>query len=577
MAVKVFRPMLTTLFSVIWQVGFAAPTVTPTPPRPHATPWFLSIDQNAKLLDETQCRRITRFIHDRINHTLSSDAPFPITETQDATPRTVFLSISDLKTPAITVRGSGIGLRQAVLSALDQAQNRLPSSKTPRVVKVDFVDSVRKIAPLPLDHINPDTKGLFGVIPKDPSEHAMIPADVLSKPATVNPHSDITYLFNVFSFYDDGQHLEKLFRGHRLANTLSPSVIEEHLQYATNYLKQSVHPDGQFDYLYNADQNGFENDYNILRHAGTTYAMLQLYQHHKDQELLNDAKCALDYLAKSIMPCGNPSTHSQCLIENGSIKIGGNGLAILAFAKYAEVTKESKYNMLMTQLGNWILSMQEPTGEFKIQTISYPFEQPMQQTCDFYPGEALLALNRLNQIVPDKKWLDAAEKGAQFLITVRDKNKTLDELQPDHWLLYTLNELYRARKNPMYLEHAFKIADAMIAKQIRKPHYPDWYGGYYTPPRSTPTATRTEALCSAFLLARDFSDTERRKTLLNAIHYNVHFQLQTQLMPELAMHYPNPHRALGGFRSALTTNDVRIDYVQHNVSGILTYFDIITR
>ena len=57
--------------------------------------------------------------------------------------------------------------------------------------------------------------------------------------------------------------------------------------------------------------------------------------------------------------------------------------------------------------------------------------------------------------------------------------------------------------------------------------------------------------------------------LLQVLELGVRFQLQTQLRPESAMYLPDPQRAIGGFRRSLTNFEIRIDYVQHNISSLL--------
>ena len=166
-------------------------------------------------------------------------------------------------------------------------------------------------------------------------------------------------------------------------------------------------------------------------------------------------------------------------------------------------------------------------------------------------------------------WLDTAEKAAQYLINVRDGDLALGKLSHDHWLLYGLNELYRRRQKPLYLKHALRISTAIVRSQNRVPKYPDWLGSYYRPPRTTPTATRTEGLCAAYALARDFGHPKEAEAILDAIRLGVAFQLQTQSRPESAMYLPNPRRCLGGFHRSLTNFEIRIDYVQHNISALL--------
>jgi hypothetical protein len=143
------------------------------------------------------------------------------------------------------------------------------------------------------------------------------------------------------------------------------------------------------------------------------------------------------------------------------------------------------------------------------------------------------------------------------------------ELPHDHWLLYGLNELYRLRPNPLYLSHSRRIVDAIITSQHRNNVDLDWIGGFYSPPRSTPAATRTEGLCAAYQLQQEFNGAT--EGIVETAELALRFQLQTQLTPESVMYLPEPQRALGGFRRSLTEFEVRIDYVQHNISSLLCW------
>ena len=58
--------------------------------------------------------------------------------------------------------------------------------------------------------------------------------------------------------------------------------------------------------------------------------------------------------------------------------------------------------------------------------------------------------------------------------------------------------------------------------------------------------------------------------MLAVIRLGVRFQLQAQYLPELAMHLPRPQQALGGFRHNAASGEVRIDYVQHEISSLLS-------
>jgi hypothetical protein len=128
----------------------------------------------------------------------------------------------------------------------------------------------------------------------------------------------------------------------------------------------------------------------------------------------------------------------------------------------------------------------------------------------------------------------------------------------------------------LYLDHARRIAQAIVQSQHRAPAYPDWLGGYLTPPTTTPTATSSEGLRAAYLLVHDFGDPQEAEVILEALRLGVAFQLQAQFRPESVLYFRNPRRPLGGFRRSLTDSEIRIDYVQHNLSSILGLYHIMS-
>ena len=259
----------------------------------------------------------------------------------------------------------------------------------------------------------------------------------------------------------------------------------------------------------------------------------------------------------------------SAIVEDGSVKLGGNGLAIIALSKYTELTGDRKYLPYMIELSRWIKLAQNDSGEFFIHKAFYPSGKVDNFKSGYYPGEAILGLLRLYRLTSDESLLDTAEKNALYLINIRDKDVPPEKLNHDHWLLYALNELYRERKKDIYLKHAFLISSVIIEAQNRTPEYPDWLGSFYKPPRSTPTATRIEGLYAACQLARDFGTDEDVSKILEAMKLGISFQLQTQVRPENAIYLKDPHFSTGGFRRSLTSFEIRIDYVQHNISSIL--------
>ncbi len=63
--------------------------------------------------------------------------------------------------------------------------------------------------------------------------------------------------------------------------------------------------------------------------------------------------------------------------------------------------------------------------------------------------------------------------------------------------------------------------------------------------------------------------------ILEAARSGIDFQLQLQFRPESALYLPEPRRALGRFSRSLTDFEIRIDYVQHNLSSLLALREIL--
>jgi hypothetical protein len=268
------------------------------------------------------------------------------------------------------------------------------------------------------------------------------------------------------------------------------------------------------------------------------------------------------------------------IVYRDAIKLGGSGLSIIALAEHMKVTGNDTYLKDMQELARFINYSQKESGEF-ISKRYYSTGIIDDFVSQYYPGEALLGLCRLYSLDKNESWLDIAEKGAKYLINIRDAGIQTLDLTHDHWLMMALNELYRYRSDTLYYNHTIRIAEAIMYLQRdninRNAEKDEWLGSYYTPPRSTPTACRTEGLVAAYHLTKDFGDNDSAEIILNAINLAVGFQMRTQLTPERVKNLPNPSQALGGFTGYLNDFEIRNDYVQHNICSILGYYKILNQ
>jgi uncharacterized protein YyaL (SSP411 family) len=297
--------------------------------------------------------------------------------------------------------------------------------------------------------------------------------------------------------------------------------------------------------------------------------MLELYEVTRDEAVRTAAERALAFLAAQAKKCPTVPD-AQCIVEAGEIKLGGNGLAILAIAKHAQVTGSEQYVGLASELARFVTSTQSAEGQFTIHKMDIDGSVD-DFVSGYYPGEAIFGLARLYEQDGNEAWITAAHRGALWLIEVRDGGKDISELDHDHWLLYALNELHAHNGDERYLIHARKITDAIVSLQHRElqNEYKAWNGGYYNPPRSTPTATRSEGLGAAIELFMRAGDGEFEAKARDALARGLAFELRTQLTPEKITSLGAESAGLGGFHESLGEYGVRIDYVQHNISALL--------
>lgn len=373
------------------------------------------------------------------------------------------------------------------------------------------------------------------------------------------------------SYYEgDGGVPVELYRGNRQEQDLSPAGLLAAAVLGGDYLLRHQHADGSFDYTYQAKTDEVGTSYNLLRHAGACYSLFELYGATGDRRYLDAGSRGLEWLRQHFRG-PKPEDAAQDFLavvsEDEEAKLGGAALAVLAMLRYQEVSGDDRWLPVMRQLGRFMVFMQEEDGKF---TSKYFYGPPDPKPFDsiYYPGEAILALARLSRVDPEGPWLKVSMDGAGWLIGVRDLGKTVDRLPHDHWLLIGLDELYQlSDQGRTFYIHGRRIADSILRAQRRRAPYPDWVGTFYTPPRSTPTATRAEALVAMTRLAHRAGDDTT--PYVEALRLMASFERRTQLYDESVLYTPRPDLAAGGFRRGLDHWEVRIDYVQHNLSALL--------
>ncbi|WP_233254356.1 glycoside hydrolase family protein [Salipaludibacillus keqinensis] len=526
----------------------------------------------------------------------------------------VFLSFSNKYMRAYVATGKGKDVQSAIEEAISVYRKNKAVNFKPVSVKLDVVTM---LLPVKKDqsriNINKDEvfyrRGEDGLALSEDFSAAFLPEEVEAYRMIKNRHIQKDRVFDafekhfllpeqkitknfigndfmdLFKFRTDSHYIDKdgylpLHRGHRTYEDLSKEDLWKAIELTKdNYYKQVVNSKGKYIYSYMPQEVTQADDYNILRHAGTTYSMLETYELMPDENLMKAIERAIKYLLTKVKDIEINGHKAQVVVEKNKCKLGGNGLSIVTLAKYTQLTGNKEYVPLMQDMATWMGQLQDETGKFAVHKQVFSTGEDSGFVSHYYPGEAILSLVRLYQVDKNEKWLDLAENEANYLINIRDKEADLDSIAHDHWLLYALNDLYRERPKDMYMKHAFFISEAIVkAQRLDKKEYnSEWIGSFEQPgtPRSTPAACRSEGLCAAYRMAMDHGHKKEADQYKKTIIETIKFQLQMQLKPESVMYYTNKKLCLGAFHAGLKNYELRNDYTQHNISSLIAFYNIL--
>ncbi len=307
-------------------------------------------------------------------------------------------------------------------------------------------------------------------------------------------------------------------------------------------LARLVQGDGRFRYRFQADSTEDLSGYNVLRHAGAIWALLDVYRDTGDDVLLAAARRATTYLLDSSLRFFR-DYRNVCICEDNKIKLGGNALTVLALVSLYEHTGDRFVLAVAEQLAAFMLLERDDTGDF-IHKRYFQSGKRSAFKSAYYTGEALLALIALYGASKEQSWLAAARE-IETTLAPRDYGVA----EQSHWLLYFLEMISRYEAAPLYADHAVKIGRHIL----NYPQYLSWQ-------RSTPIACRTEGLLALVRLSeRVVLDAGLLRSAQRQVVDNLERQLTFRQSDGSFIRGGNDRRA----------HEVRIDYLQHNISAFL--------
>ncbi|NDL71053.1 UDP-N-acetylmuramoyl-tripeptide--D-alanyl-D-alanine ligase [Vreelandella alkaliphila] len=354
--------------------------------------------------------------------------------------------------------------------------------------------------------------------------------------------------------------------GRRATPPLTAVSTGELIARSTRFLGKQVSQDGRYVYGYFPCFDRRINTYNSLRHASSTYALLEGYEACAEQALLSHEE--LDVLRQQIASalsglCSQFVIHRQgaaYVVDVGDIiKLGANAVAILALVKYHQVTGDDRYAELADALALGISRMQETDGSFVHVLNAADLSVKEKTRIIYYDGEAAFALMRLYDHTRDSRWLACVVKAFDYFIASGHENAH------DHWLAYCSNELVTHCPERKY----FAFAVRNIAG------YVDFIRERIT---TFPTLLELSMAFHKTLLKLekrpDLADVLNgfdTNAFYRALHARANYLLNGFFWPEVAMYFKAPATIVDGFFIRHHSFRVRIDDVEHYLSGLVAY------
>ncbi|WP_040030659.1 MULTISPECIES: hypothetical protein [Staphylococcus cohnii species complex] len=475
---------------------------------------------------------------------------------------------------------------------------RKNTGKNAEWIKIDFVTSIEKIKYEQLKHdlthtrrnyveygFSLDNTWKLAFLPEEINTNAFIRPEPNSKELFMSEKNINNYIKkykrirkyfthrnyeneDVYKFYTKSYFIEKdqlielEEKGYRKGLRKIDNINEEIdrlIETSTHFLKNQIQDNGKYIYGYFPYFDKEIGFYNNLRHSSSTYALIEgLSYLNEDVKIVEKA---IDYLIKHYLyevdGVGYIFDDTEGVNE---IKLGQNAAFIFAICEYLKHEPEkNQYLEDAQKVAKGILTMIDDQQQ-TIHVLNYPDLTTKEQfRIVYYDGEAALALLRLYQIDHNEKWLNTVKMLFEMFIEKKYWK------YHDHWLGYCTNELVQIDPQEKYYKFGIQnVSSYLDYMQQRETTFPTFLEMLMATYHLVEKAKKT----GYAELVETYLDEEK---FINTIHLRADYERTGYFYPEIAMYFKNPARIVNSFFIKHHGYRVRIDDIEHYLSGYVQY------
>ncbi len=362
---------------------------------------------------------------------------------------------------------------------------------------------------------------------------------------------------------------------------VSNTNLDNSIALAIEYLSKSVSEKGRFLYKANIDPEVkySSKKYNALRHAGTLYSMYLCERVLGNNSLKEKRYLASEYFIKNYVKEIKPNIYAVVSkpeeeeLPTEQAKTGGTGLALIGLSNlYPEGRVDLR---VLRGLGDFTIFMQNEDGSFVSKYDVTKDKKNSKFVSLYYPGEVAYGLLFLNEVDPQKKWVNTAKKALLYLAHSRI-NDELD-VPYDHWAMLATRKLFETPDNGLtqaekiqLQRHAEQIAYSIINNQfVDEGHI--YRGGFIDNLRLCSLGTIMEGYVAIYHIT---DSEELKQRVLTTLRLGNDFLSRFQLK-EGKMRGGIPTTAYWQLSNAPEASKViRIDNVQHVLSAWITFREL---